>query len=264
MGKLTLRFACGVAALACCAWAQSVEIVIATYGSGRLQDVTAVVRAALASGRRELPVTLEALGVSDPAPGRVKSLRVLYRAGDALYEAVAQDFENLALPAGVPDMAASSTQPAAPAPAGSAQPTTGGFFDAPGSASGTAQSAGTPAAAAPAANPPAGSVPAAAAPVAVSPVASVPNGACFYVQANYGGTPYCVASGTSTASLGGQRRRFRSVRLVGSAQAAVLFDADNFLGASVRVLKSQPDLRTAQGPFYSTDFEDRAASVRVE
>ena len=100
--------------------------------------------------------------------------------------------------------------------------------------------------------------------VVVSPVASVPNGACFYVQANYGGTPYCFASGSSTASLGSQRRRFRSVRLVGSAQAVVLFDADNFLGASVRLLKSQPDLRTAQGPFYSTDFEDRAASVRVE
>lgn len=259
MGKLTLRFACGVAALACCAWAQSVEIIIATYGSGRLQDVTAVVRAALASGRRELPVTLEALGVSDPAPGRVKSLRVLYRAGDGLYEAVAQDFENLTLPAGAPDVTASAAPPAAPAPAASVQPTTGGFFDTPGAATGTAETAGSPAATAPAA-----SVPAAAAPVVVSPVSSVPNGACFYVQANYGGTPYCFASGSSTASLGGQRRRFRSVRLVGSAQAVVLFDADNFLGASARLLKSQPDLRTAQGPFYVTDFEDRAASVRVE
>lgn len=259
MGKLTLQLAMGVAVLAACACAQTVEIVIATYGSGRLQDVTAVVRAALASGRRDLPVTLEALGVSDPAPGRVKSLRVLYRAGDGLYEAVAQDFENLALPAGVPDLAATS-QPAAPAPAASVQPTTGGFFDTPGAASGTAETAGSTAAATPART---AATPAPTAPV-VSPVASVPNGACFYVQANYGGTPYCFASGSSTATLGGQRRRFRSVRLVGSAQAVVLFDADNFLGASVRVLKSQPDLRTAQGPFYVTDFEDRAASVRVE
>lgn len=250
----------GVAAFAACACAQNVEIVIATYGSGRLQDVTAVVRTALAAGRRELPVTLEALGVSDPAPGRVKSLRVLYRAGDGLYEAVAQDFENLALPAGVPDMAASAASPAAPAPAASVQATTGGFFDSPGVASGTAQPAGSTTAATPA---PTAATPAPSAPV-VSPVASVPNGACFYVQANYGGTPYCFASGSSTASLGSQRRRFRSVRLVGSAQAVVLFDADNYLGASVRLLKSQPDLRTAQGPFYSTDFEDRAASVRVE
>ncbi|MBK7928728.1 MAG: hypothetical protein IPJ98_14905 [Bryobacterales bacterium] len=260
MGTLTLRYACGVAALACCAWAQSVEIVIATYGSGRLQDVTVVVRTALASGRRELPVTLEALGVSDPAPGRVKSLRVLYRAGDGLYEAVAQDFENLTLPAGAPDVTASAAPPAAAAPAASVQPTTGGFFDTPGAATGTAETAGSPAAT-PA---PTAATPAPSAPVVVSPVASVPNGACFYVQANYGGTPYCFASGSSTASLGDQRRRFRSVRLVGSAQAVVLFDADNFLGASVRLLKSQPDLRSAQGPFYVSDFEDRAASVRVD
>lgn len=253
MGKRTLRLVTGAIMLASALSAQTVDIVIATYGAGRLHDVTGAVRSALSAGRRDIAVTLDALGVTDPAPGRVKSLRVIYRVGDALFETEARDFETLALPVGPPQAAQSNPQPAPTASTSNVQPTTGGFFDPPGTASGTA----TP-------GPSSASSPAPSAPPVVSPVASVPNGACFYLQANYGGSPYCFSIGSATASLGNQRRRFRSMRLVGSGKAAVLFDADNFVGASIRVTKNQPDLRAAQGPFYSTDFEDRAASLRVE
>ena len=241
------------------AFAQPIEIVLATYGSGQLHDVTASVRSALAAGRRDLPVTLDALAVSDPAPGRVKMLRIVYRAGGALYEVMANDFETITLPTGAPTSAAA----AQPAPATTVQPTSGGFFDTPGtSTTPTASSANAGSAGAAA-----GSTPAAAsapAPPTVSPVASVPNGACFYTQPNYAGSPYCFATGSATANLGSQRRQFRSMRLVGSAQGAWLFDADNFTGASVRLTQSQADLRNARGAYYATDFDSRAASLRVE
>ena len=242
--------------------AQPVEIVLATYGAGQLHDVTGVVRGALAAGKRELPVTLDALGVSDPSPGRVKTLRIVYRASGTLFEVAAKDFETIPLPAAAPS-AAVTVPPSAPPPA-AAPPgngiSTGGFFDTPGAAgTGTPPSgaAGVPPFSPTPAAPPAPST-------IVSPVASVPNGACFYMQTNYGGTPYCFASGSASADLGSERRRFRSMRLVGSAQAAVLFDAHNYSGASARLTRSEPDLRTARGAYYVSDFDERAASLRVE
>jgi hypothetical protein len=239
-------------------FAQPVEIVLATYGAGQIHDVTNTVRSALASRKHDLAVTLDALSVSDPSPGRVKMLRIVYRFNGSLYEVMANDFETVVLPTGVPATNAAATPPAsAPPPASTVQPTTGGFFDTPGSAS---SSPATPTA--PATPSPTTTV--TPSPITVSPVASVPNGACFFTQPNFGGSPYCFASGTATATLGEQRRHFRSVRLVGSARAAWLFDADNFTGASVRLTQSQPNLRTAQGAYYTTDFEDRAASLRVE
>lgn len=252
-----MKLAPALLLLSISAFAQPVEIVLATYGAGKLHDVTGVVRNALTSGKRELTVTLEGLGVGDPSPGRVKSLRVVYRVNGSLYEAVANDFESLALPTGEPAAAANAPQAGSAGPGATVQPTTGGFFDTPGST--------TPTAAKPdAGGPPIPAATTTPAPAVVSPVASVPNGACFYTQPNYAGTPYCFATGTATAALGEQRRAFRSMRLVGSATAAWLFDADNFTGASVRLTRSQADLRNAQGAYYSTDFEERAASIRVE
>lgn len=254
MFRLTaaICFATGLAA------AQPVEIVLATYGSGQLHDVTGVVRSALAAGKQELPVTLDALGVGDPAPGRVKTLRIIYRAAGLLFETAARDFETIALPVSAPSAAAPSVPPASAPPAGNGI-ATGGFFDPPATAGSGAPGSGV--ATAPPSAPP--SAPPAASTI-VSPVASVPNGACFYMQSNYGGTPYCFASGSASADLGSERRRFRSMRLVGAAQAAVLFDANNFSGASARLTQSQPDLRTARGAYYTSDFDERAASLRVE
>lgn len=266
-----MKFAAALVLLSCSAFAQQVEIVLATYGSTQLHDVTTAVRSAIARGRRDLPVTLDALGVSDPAPGRVKTLRIVYRTDGALLETMANDFETISLPAGTLVTPAAAATPSAGGPPTASQPTTvqsttGGFFDTPGA---PASSAAPGAAAAGAAGAASGSTAGAAstpasAPVTISPVSSVPNGACFYTQANYAGTPYCYAAGSATATLGDQRRRFRSVRLVGSAKAVWLFDADNFTGASVRLTQAQADLRAAQGGYYSTDFEDRAASLKVE
>ncbi|MEP7366220.1 MAG: hypothetical protein ABI972_23430 [Acidobacteriota bacterium] len=262
-----MKLATAILLFALSAFAQPVEIVLATYGSGQLHDVTSTVRSALASGKRDLPVTLDALATSDPAPGRVKMLRIVYRVNGSLYEVMANDFETITFPTGAPVTTAAATQPA-PAPTTSVQPTTGGFFDTPGATTSPTPSAGTVGSSAASAGAPAVSAPstsaAVPAPVTVSPVASVPNGACFYVQPNFSGSPYCFATGSATSTLGDQRRHFRSMRLVGSAKAAWLFDADNFTGASVRLTQSQPNLRTAQGSYYSTDFEDRAVSVRVE
>jgi hypothetical protein len=239
-------------------FAQPVEIVLATYGAGQIHDVTNTVRSALASRKHDLAVTLDALSVSDPAPGRVKMLRIVYRVNGSLYELMANDFETVVLPTGVPATNAAATPPAsAPPPASAVQPTTGGFFDTPGTASSSPPTPTAPATPSP-------TTTVTPSPITVSPVASVPNGACFFTQPNFGGSPYCFASGTATATLGEQRRHFRSVRLVGSARAAWLFDAGNFTGASVRLTQSQPNLRTAQGSYYTTDFEDRAASLRVE
>ena len=252
-----MKLATALLAFALAASAQPVEVVLATYGAGQLHDVTNTIRNALSSGKREIPVTLDALGVGDPSPGRVKVLRIVYRFNGSLYEVMGNDFDTVTLPTGAPASTASASQPAAGGT--TLQPTTGGFFDTPGASNPAAGTAGASASSAGASV----TTPAAA-PVSVSPVASVPNGACFYTQANYSGSPYCFASGSTTATLGDQRRRFRSVRLVGSAKSAWLFDADNFTGASIRLMQSQANLRTAQGPYYMEDFEDRAASLRVE
>lgn len=253
MFRLTAAF-CLATALAA---AQPVEIVLATYGSGQLHDVTGVVRSALAAGKQELPVTLDALGVGDPAPGRVKTMRIVYRAAGLLFETSARDFETIALPMAAPTAAVTAPSvPPAPAPPAGNGISTGGFFDAPATAGTGAPGSGVATAPPPSAPPAASTI--------VSPVASVPNGACFYLQSNYGGTPYCFASGSASADLGSERRRFRSMRLVGSAQAAVLFDANHFSGASARLTQSQPDLRTARGAYYTSDFDERAASLRVE
>jgi len=227
---------------AAAATAQSVEVVLATYGGGeQLADVTETVRTRVKEGRLPIPVTPQELRVTDPAPGTVKSLRVVYKVNGNLREARAKDFESLAI------------EGVQPAPATVAPPPSGGFFGPP-------EPAPTPAAPAPRPAEPVTYTP----PRDVSLKREVSNGACFYRESDFRGDLFCVETGKAEPHLGAFRRAIRSVRLVGNARSIWLFDFDNFAGATARLQQSTPDLRLARGPFYTIDFEDKTASVRVE
>lgn len=222
--------------------ALQVEVVLATYGGGeQMVDVTETVRARVKEGKLPIRVSLEELAVADPAPGTVKSLRVVYKVDGNLREARAKDFESLVM------------EGAQPAPAAVAPAKTGGFFGPP--------------------EPP--RAPAAPAPRPPDPVTYTPqqevvlsreasNGACFYRESDFRGEMFCVESGKSQPHLGKFRRAVRSVKFVGNGRTVWLFDSDNFVGATVRLQQSATDLRTARGPFYIIDFEDKTASIRVE
>mgnify|MGYP005846272915 CR=1 FL=1 len=215
------------------AWPQQAEVVLATYGGGdRLADVTETVRARVREGRVPIPVTPDELKVSDPAPGTVKTLRVVYRVNGELRESRAKDFERLTME-GVPAQNAV---------------TPGGFFGPPDPPAPEPRPAPAPA----------------PVPAEVSLKSSVANGACFFRDAGFRGESFCVETGAAQPHLGAFRRSVRSVRLVGNARRVWLFGGDQFTGATVRLDQNAPDLRQARGPFYQLDFEDKTASVKVE
>jgi hypothetical protein len=221
--------------------AQQVEVVLATYGGGdRLADVTETVRARVRDGRVPIPVTPDELKVSDPAPGTVKTLRVVYRVNGELRESRAKDFETLAME-GVP--ARNAVTP-------------GGFFGPPDPPSPEPGPAAAPT--------PAPQPPPAPAPAEVPLKSKVANGACFFRDAGFRGESFCVDAGAAQPHLGAFRRSVRSVRLIGNAKRVWLFSGDRFTGATVRLDQDSPDLRQARGPFYQIDFEDKTASVKVE
>ncbi|GEM_PF-3367801 len=87
MSKVRIRivYAVCLAIVAMCgpALGQSYLIVRATYGEGtRTMDVTLRVQSMVRNGALNFRLTNEALGVSDPAPGRRKQLVVVVRQGD--------------------------------------------------------------------------------------------------------------------------------------------------------------------------------------
>lgn len=76
----------------------ALEILHATYGvEGQRVDVTDRVRAFVSGNRLEFQVSNGSLG-GDPAPGRHKQLRVVYRWRGVRYEAVAGEGSTLAIP----------------------------------------------------------------------------------------------------------------------------------------------------------------------
>jgi hypothetical protein len=80
------------------------------------------------------------------------------------------------------------------------------------------------------------------------------NGACFYVNENFGGQSFCLSSGENERNVGGRfNDRITSIRIFGRARA-VIFTDQNFRGRSQEINRDAPNLRF---------FNDRITSIMV-
>jgi hypothetical protein len=81
------------------------------------------------------------------------------------------------------------------------------------------------------------------------------NGACFYVNENYGGASFCLGSGENERNVGGRfNDRITSIRVFGRARVTIFAD-QNFHGRSQEVNRDVPNLRF---------FNDRITSIVVK
>ncbi len=80
------------------------------------------------------------------------------------------------------------------------------------------------------------------------------NGACFYVDENFGGQSFCLNSGENERNVGGRfNDRITSIRIFGRARVTIFAD-QSFRGARQEVNRDAPNLRF---------FSDRITSVTV-
>jgi len=81
------------------------------------------------------------------------------------------------------------------------------------------------------------------------------NGACFYVNENFGGQSFCLNSGENERNVGGRfNDRITSIRVFGRSRVTIFGD-QNFRGRSQEVNRDVPNLRF---------FNDRITSVVVK
>jgi hypothetical protein len=80
------------------------------------------------------------------------------------------------------------------------------------------------------------------------------NGACFYLDENYGGDSFCLNAGESLRNVGDRYNdQISSIRVFGKVRV-IVHEHDNFGGASRVILDNVPNLR---------DFNDIITSVEV-
>lgn len=89
---------------------------------------------------------------------------------------------------------------------------------------------------------------------AVGSASQASPGVCFFMDANYGGESYCVSAGESQAYLGDHfNDKVSSIRVFGGVQV-VLYEDENFRGASLTIAGDMPGLG---------DWNDKVSSFQV-